>query len=137
MKSLLFLIFSLSIIQLQADDIIVTQESVIDTRGSLEWQDNSEAEENIWKMAVGYCKQLDIENHHDWRLPTQKELIALSKRGNLKEKFRYLEANVCWSSDSDKDEELNAITVFTGNGFKSSSDKCDKNFIICVRDYQK
>ena len=111
------------------------QERIVkDTKHHLQWQDNSEAEENIWKMAIGYCKQLDINTHNDWRLPTQIELVRLAKSESLKKQFQYLESYVYWSSDLDKNEELNAVTVFSDNGFVSSSDKCDKNFIICVRD---
>jgi hypothetical protein len=110
---------------------------IIDEKQHLQWQDNKEAQEDIWKMANGYCKQLRIGKYDDWRLPTKEELVSLSQSEKLKEKFVYLQEQVYWSSQSDKDEDLNAITVFSGNGFISSSDKCDKNSIICVRKYKK
>ncbi len=128
-----FLSIYLLVTSLYAGD----QGFVLDNKQHLQWQDNVEAEEKIWKLAVGYCKQLDLGGHNDWRLATQKELFTLSQSDKLKEKFQFLGAHVYWSSESDKNEELNAITVFTGNGFTSSSDKCDKNFIICVREYKK
>ena len=82
-------------------------------------------------MANSYCKQLKL-NGREWRLPTKKELVSLGKSENLKSKFKFLEEGVYWSSDIDQDEDLNAITIYSSNGFSSSNDKCDKNFIICV-----
>ena len=132
MKHLLLIV--LFLIQLYADDIVKTEVSVIDTKNQLEWQDNAEAKEEIWKMASAYCKQLEIGMNNDWRLPTPKELQLLSKRKILKENFKYLEEGVYWSNAIDKRDEFSAITVYTGNGFISSSDKCEKYFIVCVRD---
>ena len=128
-----FVSLSFLIISLHA----VEQGYIIDKAQHLQWQDNSEADEAIWKMAVGYCKELKLAGHNDWRLASKEELVTLSKSDTIKEQFIYLEEQVYWSSEIDKDEDLNAITVFTGNGFTSSSDKCDKNFILCVREYKK
>jgi len=127
MKYLWLLIFFFSF-SLQAAD------SIIDAKHHLEWQDDREHEENIWKMAVGYCKQLHIKNSSEWRLPTKEELVELSKSKILKNKFNFLQEGIYWSGEIDKNENLNAITVFIGNGFISSSDKCDKNFVMCVRE---
>ena len=101
---------------------------------NLEWQDNREAKEEIWKMARSYCSQLRVDGKSDWRLPTPKELQELGKSHDLKKQFVYLEEGVYWSSQIDKDDEFSAITVYSGNGFISSSDKCEKYFVLCVRD---
>jgi len=112
--------------RLEATDIVKDK--------NLEWQDSREAKEEIWKMARGYCSQLRVDGKSDWRLPTPKELQELGKSHDLKKQFVYLEEGVYWSSQIDKDDEFSAITVYSGNGFISSSDKCDKYFVMCVRD---
>jgi len=121
----LFILFLL-LLRLEAADTIKYK--------NLEWQDDREQKEEIWKMARGYCAQLQLDGKSDWRLPTPKELQKLVKSHNLKKQFVYLEEGVYWSSKIDKDDEFSAITVYTGNGFISSSDKCDKYFVMCVRD---
>ena len=99
----------------------------------LEWQDSKEPHEDIWKMANAYCKQLSLDGKNDWRLPTQEELVALAAEGDLKKRFHYLQKHVYWSTQSDPQEDLNAMAVYIGNGFVSSNDKCESNFIVCVR----
>ncbi|WP_457745630.1 Lcl domain-containing protein [Sulfurimonas sp.] len=116
---------------------IYANESVVDTKHNLQWQDNGHDTEDIWKMSVGYCKQLHLDAKSDWRLATATELVALAKEKSLKKKFKHLQSHLYWSVDEDKNDELNAMTVYMGNGFVSSSDKCDKNFMLCVRDYSK
>jgi hypothetical protein len=72
--------------------------------------------------------------HDDWRLPTKEELVLLAKSQKLKKRFHYLDTELYWSSDVDKKDDLNSITVYMGNGFISATDACDKEGIICVRD---
>jgi len=112
-------------------------ESVIDLQHHLQWQDSQEKNEDIWKMAVGYCKQLNLDSKNDWRLATSDELKLLGKSQTLKKKFKYFENHIYWSIEEDKEDNLNAVTVYTGNGFVSVSDKCEKNFMLCVRDLKK
>jgi len=119
-----------------ADNMKTVRSIVIDTQESLVWQDNREAVEDIWKMANAYCKQLHLNNSDIWRLPTKEELIELSKNQNLKQDFVFLQKGVYWSSEIDKNDEFSALTVYTGNGFVSSSDKCEKYFVMCVRDLE-
>ena len=121
-----FFILLLFLIRLEAADVVKDK--------NLEWQDNREAKEEIWKMARGYCAQLRVDGKSDWRLPTPKELQSLGKSHDLKNKFVFLEEGVYWSSKIDKDDEFSAISVYSGNGFVSSSDKCDKYFVMCIRD---
>jgi hypothetical protein len=111
--------------------------AVVDKKAALEWQDNKESSEAIWKMANAKCKQLHLNNHIDWRLPTPKELQHLAKSQKLKMEFDFLEESVYWSDAIDKDDEFSAMAVYMGNGFSSSNDKCDKNFVICVRDIKQ
>jgi len=118
-----------------ADKLIQNKRSVIDREHHLEWQDNREAKEDIWKLSVGYCNQLKLNSYDNWRLPSKKELSQLFKSESIKQKFIYLEDSIYWSKSLDSNDNFNAFTVYSGNGFQSLSDKCEKNAIICVRDY--
>ncbi|WP_457743803.1 Lcl C-terminal domain-containing protein [Sulfurimonas sp.] len=106
---------------------------VVDKVHNLEWQDNVQRDELKWKLARGYCRQLHLNGFHDWRLPSHKELISLCQSQKIKKEFNFLDKALYWSLQNDKQEDLNAMTVYMGNGYLSSSDKCDKNFYICVR----
>lgn len=110
--------------------------SVVDKKRSLEWQDNIEHNELIWKLSRGYCSQLALGGFHDWRMPTKEELTALSKNKKLKKQFSHFENALYWSASPDKNDDLSAHTIYSGNGHDSISDKCDKYFAICVRDYK-
>jgi len=110
---------------------------VANTKQNIVWQDNTQRDELKWKLAKGYCKQLHLDGFSDWRLPTKKELINLAKSPVMKKKFSFLDDEVYWSADSDTNDNLNAHAIYMGNGFVSSSDKCDKNFYICVRNTEK
>jgi len=111
--------------------------SVIDTAHKLQWQDSVASEEffDIWKNAKSYCSALHLDGHNDWRLPTKKELLLLSHDKQLKNRFQHLRERVYWSGDDDPEDDLSAITVFIGNGFVSTDDKCNDNGMICVRFY--
>jgi len=112
-------------------------DTVIDRETKLEWQDNEEKSEALWKIARGYCQGLKLNGHDDWRLPTLKELHYLAASKSLQKEFKTLQTHVYWSSDIDKNDEFSAMCLYSGNGFVSSNDKCDKNFVLCVRDLKE
>lgn len=115
--------------------VFAEQNSVADKYNKIEWQDNGEKEIDIWKMGRSYCSQLEWSGHDDWRLPTKEELVSLSKHDDIK--FKHMKDDIYWSLENDPHDSFNAITVYTGNGFVSVSDKCDAYAFICVRDDKK
>jgi hypothetical protein len=117
-------------------DVLQTKQSVIDTTHNLEWSDSQTLDEyfDIWRKANSICLNLSYGGHHNWRLPTTKELVSLSKNSSVKKAFRFMQEGVYWSSDDDQADDLNAMIVFIGNGFVSSDDKCGDNKMICVRE---
>jgi len=129
MKKILLMLFVLLSVTLFGKE-----KSVVDVNHNLEWQDNEEHIELKWKLAKGYCSQMRLNGFKDWRAPTKKELKSLFQNKNLKQKFTYLEDDVYWTSVEDEKDEVNAYTIYSANAFISVSDKCDKNFIMCVRD---
>lgn len=117
-------------------DWVKKPHSVIDVKHHLQWQDTESMQEfnDIWRLAKTRCEGLSLESYDDWRLPTTKELEYLGKSKEGKAKFSYLESEVFWTSEEDKNDDINAVTVFSGNGFVSTSDKCDSAYALCVRD---
>lgn len=136
MKTTILLTTLLSFTLLYASSDTKQSESVVDTKNRLEWQDSQQIEsyEDKWGIANGHCEGLNLGDHKDWRLPTNKELIALAKNAKEKKQFSYLSQQVFWTSQEDPENEINAFTVYIGNGHLSSNDECDANHIICVRD---
>ena len=116
-------------------DFIQETNSVIDVKHKLQWQDTKAIQglNEIYKMSRGYCESLKLDGYDDWRLPTVKELLVLANSKELQQSFIYLEKKVFWSVEDDKDDDVNSICVYSGNGHISSNDKCDSNYAICVR----
>ncbi|WP_428738672.1 DUF1566 domain-containing protein [Sulfurimonas sp.] len=122
-KNFIILIL-LSVIALAQDSIVV------DKKQTLEWQDSDEKFIAKWKLANAYCEQLKLDGKDDWRLPSKEELIALAKDKELKKEFKNMTDNIFWSNENGP---FDATTVFSGNGFSSSTDNCEKFATICVR----
>ena len=135
MKIFLIVLF-LMVSSVFGADWVKKPQIVVDAKNHLQWQDSVEVAEysDIWKMAKADCSSLTLLDYHDWRLPTQKELVSLAKSKEGKAKFTYLEEAIYWTSEEDKNDDFNIVTVFSGNGFVSSSDKCDKENFVCVLD---
>lgn len=106
---------------------------VLDTQRNLEWYDSEDQYIEKWKLANSYCSNLDVDGHEDWRLPTKEELVSLSKDIQLKQQFKYMRNNIYWTSDKGL---FDSTTVFSGNGFATASDNCEKYAAICVRNSQ-
>ena len=135
MKRLTFFITLLCSSLLLADHWNTKKESVIDTKNKLEWQDTKQIDtfDDKWEISQHHCSGLRLGGHTDWRLPNNKELIALAKNEKEKKHFKHLDKQVFWTSQTDPDNEVNAFAIYIGNGHLSSNDVCDTSRVICVR----
>jgi len=52
--------------------------TVTDTATGLMWQKATATGTHNWAQALAYAESLDLAGHHDWRLPTIKELRSLA-----------------------------------------------------------
>ncbi|MFT7860038.1 MAG: DUF1566 domain-containing protein [Sulfurimonas sp.] len=123
---------SLGVAFLLCSAVVLNAENgtVVDKKHHLEWQDSDDTTIDIWNMANSYCTLLQLDGKDDWRLPTKEELLSLSKDQALKKRFHNLQDRVYWTSENGQYE---ATTIYSGNGFVSSSDNCEKYATICVR----
>lgn len=135
MKTILIL-FLLMVSASFAEDWVTKEHSVLDIKHHLQWEDGEAMQDfdDIWRLAKVRCDGLSVDGHRDWRLPTKKELETLTKSKKGKSRFTFLKNELFWTSEEDKNDDINVVTVFSGNGFVSSSDKCDSAYAICVRD---
>jgi len=116
-------------------DFIHKGETVIDTQTHLQWQDipNNGEKDEIHKLANSYCIQSRVGGFDDWRLPTKKELQELAKKMQNKQIFHYSDEVSYWTSDEDKEDELNAWAIYFPNAHAFTEDKCEKEHFRCVR----
>jgi hypothetical protein len=117
-------VWNVMLLSLYATDIVV------DTQTNLAWYDSEDPYIVNWRHADSYCSELEVEGYADWRLPSEEELVALAKDEALKKRFMNLWEQVFWTNDNGI---FNATTVYSGNGFVSSTDNCEKFATICVR----
>ena len=112
-------------------------ETVIDTAGKLQWQDDvmAEGKDTVWKDAKGYCANLKLEGFNDWRLPTRVELEQLRKAASAKKvRLNHAATNAYWTSEIYRKLPINAWAVYWGNGHTFDTDRCDEAHVRCVRD---
>jgi hypothetical protein len=101
-----------------------SDETVTDTHTGLMWQKNSSANGMTWEDSINYCENLEEAGYSDWRLPTKRELVSITKLD--KESF-YIDTNFfsCeqysyWSSTARVDDTGDAWR----HRFDSSSGCC-------------
>ncbi|MDA7817692.1 caspase family protein [Sulfurimonas sp.] len=97
----------------------------------LMWQDNKDTKtiRSDWKNSNIYCKSLTLSGHHDWRLPTKKEL----KKSHKKTGFSYIGSDSYWSSNI----EIIGSTEFpwevSSKNEEVSTPSSNNNHTRCVR----
>jgi len=113
----------------------------LDSKTGLMWQDNSAARDvqKDWDGAMLYCKQLQLDEYDDWRLPSVKELIQIlslkPRDGGMKKGFNYLGASgYYWSSSVDDANEEFAWMMNFKRGYEYINYKTYKRHIRCVRE---
>jgi hypothetical protein len=112
---------------------------VLDISTGLVWQDDVTTK-NIAKNyaeAEHYCKELTLNNHDNWRLPTITELEMLidENRVNpaINSAFKNTANDFYWSSTSGVGDADYARSVNFYVGYQSFSRKDEKIYIRCVR----
>jgi len=106
----------------------------VDPSTGLAWQDTPDAanREMLYKDAVKYCKQLEINGVIGWRMPSVKEMLSLidPKKKTVRLKFTSPSDEVYWTSQENKTD---ARVVYMFNGCDYYTDKMYYNRVRCVR----
>lgn len=84
--------------------------------GGLEWALETNGAYVPWPAAVDYCEALELEGHHDWRLPSLPELERLydaDAPASIREPFR-TDACCLWSGESLLDRPADDMDEIAG-----------------------
>ena len=137
MKFLIFIVLNINI--LYATNYLKSENTVLDIKKNLMWQDNEEVIQYTanWPLAKEYCHSLTLNGYTDWKLPSIKELqkiVDITKKSPaINKEFKYIEESSYWSNTQDI---INASYAWyvgfkTGATFKDSKDyDC---YVRCVR----
>ena len=107
----------------------------------LYWQDQADNKKKKmnWHDANDYCQNLIIQNGRvnidDFTLPTESELLSLSKSNSLLD----YSGSICWSSSSDKEHPNFAKYIYLNNKKNGWYNKGGTTYVRCVarRNYPK
>jgi TolB-like protein len=83
-----------------------------------------------WKIAKNACENYTGFGHNDWYLPTEKELDALYRNKN---KIGGFNSSAYWSSISEENNPVNALTQNFSNGIVDFCVKSAPKHVRCVR----
>jgi len=107
-----------------------------DAQTGLIWAGNNDIRLN-WAEANAYCRQLNLEEQTDWRLPAIKELqtlVDINKSSPAAKKGFGVASRRYWSSTPDASFSERAWYVFFKSGGTYKTDKLNVLSVKCVRD---
>jgi Protein of unknown function (DUF1566) len=111
----------------------------VDKKTGLMWQDDNEVKsvKKDFQDAQKYCKDLKLENHDDWFLPTVEQLLNITDKSrykpSIKSEFRNTTSSDYWSSSPVLLVDSYAWRVGFESGNSRLGNKEDKLLIRCVR----
>jgi len=78
----------------------------LDPKTGLEWALHDNGSDVDWDQAAGYCRNLKLESHTDWRLPTIDELWSIYDKAQTAENTYHVKGGITltgasWSRSSD------------------------------------
>ena len=120
-------------------EFVKKDDTVLDTKSKLVWQDNSavESKEMLFSEANLYCKQLSLAGYNNWRLPTLRELqnIVDLKRHDpaISRTFEYTGRGNHWSSTPYVDDSIRGWAVDFKSGSTSHNRHSYDYYVRCVR----
>ena len=122
----------------QAKNFVKKQNIVFDKARVLLWQDNRAVIKvtKSWQEAQEYCTKLTVENHTQWRLPTEEELVSIVDYNKhtlaIMPAFKYIVSQDYWSATSDNKNTKKAKSIYFGNGCPDTALKSEIKYVRCV-----
>ncbi|MFI3261825.1 MAG: DUF1566 domain-containing protein [Rikenellaceae bacterium] len=95
--------------------------TISDLNTGLTWQKTPPTEGMTWYEAIEYCENLELAGYSDWRMPTLKELFAIS---NFSTGWPYLNTEYfdLATGSVGKDEQYWALNKYVGETVEGRSD---------------
>lgn len=112
--------------------------TISDSETGLMWQKEGSKEYLNFKDAEKYCKESNIADHKDWRLPTIKELISIvdyERRSPAIDPLFQCESSWYWSSTGYAGASGYAWFVYFGSGLVHWNGRGYKHCVRPVRQY--
>jgi hypothetical protein len=148
-KKILLVLIGVSVLSL-ADMSRDAVGIVTDSATGLQWQDDYSDNGDVikranWKDAIGYCNELSLGGHNDWRLPNINELLSIvdytKYNPAIDDSFQNVTPNRWknyWSSTTIVNYPSHAWDVDFRNGYNSFNDKSASytSVVRCVRSGQ-
>ncbi|HCU57142.1 MAG TPA: hypothetical protein DF984_02775, partial [Anaerolineaceae bacterium] len=111
--------------------------TVTDTSTGLMWQKDT-PEVMTWEQALAHCEGLNLGDHTDWRLPTQKELQSLVDYSSHDPAidtmyFADTKSSFYWSSTTNASNALFASGIYFRFGLDQNGDKYGYHYVRAVR----
>jgi hypothetical protein len=144
MKKILLVLIGVSVLAL-ADMSRDATGIVTDSATALQWQDDySDNGGDIkianWKDAIGYCNELSLGGHNDWRLPNKNELLSIvdytKSYPAISDEFQNTSSDYYWSSTTRASPPSHAWGVHFGGGHSYYNGKTHYNLVRCARSGQ-
>lgn len=93
---------------------------------------------STWPDSINYANALDFAEHTDWRIPNIIELASLWNLGItapiIHQSYFTNIKTILWSSNTNFDDNLLAVRLYTTVPTISSIDKAGANcYVLCVR----
>ena len=141
MKKLYTILIAMMIL---TSSLCATKASDSQAQNSLIWQDEKYTKKEkkaylkdknygkagSWEYAKKYCKDLTLDGHKDWHLPTIKQLRYLHQHKN---KLKNVPSSFYWSSTTRASYTSYAWAVNFDYGYDYDYVKIVSNYIRCVR----
>jgi len=115
---------------------------VIDSKTTLEWQDDysdngGDIKSATWTDAIDYCEALSLNGKDDWRLPNRNELLSIVDYGTynpaISSVFEKSTSYYYWSSTTSAEETNYKYFVDFYDGETYDLDKSVNANVRCVR----
>jgi len=112
--------------------------TVSDNSTGLMWQQQDDGALRNWESALGYCEDLTLAGHTDWRLPDIKELRSIVDNTRYSPAidltyFPNTKSSWYWSSSTYAYYSNSAWRVYFYYGDVSLNDKTNTYYVRCVR----
>lgn len=112
--------------------------SVRDAETGLHWTTSDNQDDIDWHTATAYCRELELDQSADWRLPTIEELKAIFDWGGWRgPRSLRMSRSSSWSSTQDGSSSAFFFDFNSGSQRSSALESVNDMRALCVRDTAK